>query len=130
MHLAEPGTFLLWYRHGHGVSDDASSYVTDFIREVEDLLVDLLDRTITMGDRFDAGTRRLVAASMLGMAHAIAYRMITTGEPSLEHATEVSSRIVAGGLFALAPPELQPSLLALYVEELARSTGATAAQST
>jgi AcrR family transcriptional regulator len=117
MHLAEPGTFLLWYRHGHGVSDDATTFVTEFIREVEDLLSQILDRTLTVGDRFDEGTRRLLVASMVGMAHTVAHRMITTGTPDLETATEVSTRIVAGGLFALAPPEFQASILALYQRE-------------
>ena len=123
MHLAEPNAFLVWYRHGHGVSDEASAFVTDFVREVEELLVGLLDRTITVGDRFDASTRRLMATSMLGMAHTVAYRMVTTGEPSVEHATEVSTRIAAGGLLALAPAELQAGLLSLYQEELSASAG-------
>jgi AcrR family transcriptional regulator len=120
-HLADPSTFLLWYQHGHGVSDAVDAIVAEFVHEVESLLIAVLDRTITVGDQYDEPTRRLVAASMLGMANTIAYRMISERESNVEHATEVCTRIVAGGLFALAPPEWQASLLALYREEILRS---------
>ena len=68
IYLADPATFILWYQHGHGVSVAADATVTEFVQEVESLLIEMLDRTITVGDRFDEPTRRLVAASMLGYA--------------------------------------------------------------
>jgi AcrR family transcriptional regulator len=119
MHTEDPATFLLWYRHGHGVSEQVDTIVDEFVHDVEDLLIALLDRTITVGSRLDEPTRRLLATSILGMANTIAYRMISRGESDLALATEVCTRIVAGGLLALAPPELQATLLALYQQEMA-----------
>jgi AcrR family transcriptional regulator len=122
MHLADPSTFLLWYRHGHGVSDTADAIVSEFIAAAEDLLVDALERTITVGGVYDGETRRLVAVSMLGMANTVAYRMIASGDTDIERAAEVCTKIVAGGLLALAPPAFQAPILALYQDELSSPT--------
>jgi AcrR family transcriptional regulator len=121
-HLEDPTAFLLWYRHGHGAGDENDTVVAAFVDEVETLLVDLLDRTITIGSRFDAPTRRLVASSILGMANTIAYRM-TQEDLAIEPATEIATRMAAGSLLALAPPEWQATLLDLYQAEVARSAG-------
>jgi hypothetical protein len=49
--------------------------------------------------------------------------MVTQGDRDVERATEVATRIVAGGLLALAPPEWQLPLLSLYQQELANAPG-------
>jgi hypothetical protein len=106
MHLEDPTTFRLWHRH------DAS------VREIENMVVEILDRTIAVGGFLDEPTRRLVVTSMLGMINTVAERMIATGDTNIDQATEVCTRIAAGGLLALAPREFQATLLAMYQREL------------
>jgi len=51
----------------------------------------------------------------------LAARMIDNGSPTpadLERSVELCTRIAAGGLLALAPPDMQAPLLALYQREL------------
>ena len=116
MHVEDPEMFLLWHRHGHG---EANAIVETFVRDIEQLLIDILDRTIVVGNVLDERTRRMVATSMLGMLNTVAHRMITENETNVDHATEVCTRLVAGGLLALAPVETQSALLAIYQREIA-----------
>ncbi len=118
MHLEDPDVFLLWHRHG-GLGEELDRVVETFARNVEQLLIEILDRTITVGNVLDERTRRLIATSNLGMVNAVAYRMIANGETDVVGAAEVCTRIAAGGLLALAPPDLQAPLLALYQKEIA-----------
>ena len=120
MHVDDPDTFLLWYRHGYGVSAEVNVVVDAFADDVEDLLVALLDRTITVGGALDSETRRLVATSVVGMINTVTYRMIAHDRSDIDEAAEVCTRIAAGGLLALAPIENQAPLLALFRQELAR----------
>jgi hypothetical protein len=119
MHLEDPQTFLLWHNHGHGVSEEIDALVDKFARDVEQQLIEILDRTVVVGNVLDEPTRRLVATSMLGMVNSVAHRMIVTGETDIARVGEVCTRLAAGGLLALAPPEWQASLLALYQREIA-----------
>lgn len=119
MHLEDPETFLLWHRHT-GVGAALDTVVDDFVRDVEQLLVDVIDRTVTIGNRLDEPTRRLLATSFLGMVNTLAARMIATGDADIERAVELCTRISAGGMLALAPTAVQAPLLALYQRELAR----------
>lgn len=116
MHLEDPESFLLWHRHGQG---EVNTIVDGFVRDVELLLIEILDRTVTVGNVLDERTRRLVAITLLGMLNSVAYRMISTGDSDIAHATEVCTRIAAGGLLALAPAEWQAALLATYQREIA-----------
>jgi AcrR family transcriptional regulator len=128
-HLEDPTAFLVWYRHGHGAGDTNDTLVAGFVTEIEALLVELLDRTVTIGSRFDEPTRRLVATSILGMANTLAFRLVgegvrpdaPEGVAAIERATELATRMAAGALLALAPPEWQAALLSLYQAELART---------
>jgi AcrR family transcriptional regulator len=121
MHVEDPHTFLLWYRHDAGVSEQTSEVVEAFVRDVEALLVDALDRSITVGGSLDDATRRLVAASMLGMINTAAHRLIAQGESDVTQTAEVCTRMAAGALLALAPAEWRAPLLALYEQELGRA---------
>ncbi len=112
LHLEDPATFLLWHR--------SDAIVDPFVAEIEQLLVDILDRTITVGKVLDERTRRLVATTMLGMLNTVAYRMIATGDRDIAHAVDVCAKIAAGGLLALAPAEWQAPLLAMYQKETAK----------
>jgi AcrR family transcriptional regulator len=125
MHLEDRDTFLLWYRYGYGVSDEVNAIVDDFTRKVEELISEMLDRSITVGDMLDEPTRRLVATSMVGIVNTVAHRMIVTGDDDVEHATEVCTRIVAGGLLALAPPQWQKSLISMYAGELGQRSASS-----
>lgn len=119
MHLEDPQTFLLWHRHA-GIGEELDTIVDKFARDIEQLLIDILDRTITVGKVFDEPTRRLLATSFLGMINTLAYRMIETRDAAIERSVELCTRIAAGGLLALAPAELQAPLLVLYQREVSR----------
>jgi AcrR family transcriptional regulator len=120
MHLEDPQTFLLWHHHGHGVSAEIDALVDKFGRDVEQQLIEIIDRTIVVGNTLDVATRRTIATGLVGMVNAVAFRMIDAGDRNVEQAAEVCTRIAAGGLLALAPPEWQASLLALYQREIAK----------
>lgn len=125
MRLADPATFLLWYRHGYGASDAADAVVREFTAATEDLLIDALDRTITVGGVYDRATRRLIAISVLGMTNTVADRMIVSGDRDVDRAAEVCTKIVAGGLLALAPAEWQSPLFAIFQREITTNTLST-----
>jgi AcrR family transcriptional regulator len=117
MHLEDPETFLLWHRHT-GASEELAAIVDGFVRDVEQLLIDILDRTITVGNTLDEPTRRLLATSFLGMVNTLAHRMIASSDTDVERAVELCTRLAAGGMLALAPTEMQAPLLALYQREI------------
>ena len=118
MNLEDPQTFLLWHRHT-GVGEGLDTIIDRFVRDIEQLLIEIVDRTITVGKTLDEHTRRLLVTSFFGMANTLAHRMITTGDTDIERAVELCTRIAAGGMLALAPPEWQQALLATYQRELA-----------
>jgi AcrR family transcriptional regulator len=118
MHVEDPETFLLWHRHV-GLGEAIDAVVDQFVRDVEQLLVEILDRTVTVGNLLDEPTRRLLATTFLGMLNTLAYRMIADGDRDIDRAIELCTRIAAGGMLALAPAHTQAPLLALYQRELA-----------
>jgi hypothetical protein len=69
----------------------------------------------------------MIATGMLGLVNTIANRMLDTGDTDVARAAEVCTRIAAGGLLALAPPDLQAPLLALYQKEIAAGQSTTLA---
>jgi len=97
--------------------------VERFVRDIEQLLIEIIDRTITVGKTLDEPTRRLLVTAFFGMANTLAHRMIATGDRDIERAVELCTRIAAGGMLALAPPEWQQALLAVYQRELAHQPG-------
>jgi AcrR family transcriptional regulator len=113
MHVEDRDMFLLWHRHGNG---ESNAVVNEFVANTEQLMIEILDRTIVVGNILDEPTRRLVATSMIAVLNSVALRLITNGG-DLEHAADVCTRVVGGGLFALAPTELQQTLLATYQHE-------------
>jgi AcrR family transcriptional regulator len=119
MHLEDPETFMLWHRHAHDAGPMIRTIVDRFSSEVEDQLVEILDRTIVVGNMLDEPTRRLVAVNAIGILNTVANRMIETGDSDVDGVTDVCTRMLAGGLLALAPPDWQSSLLALYQKEMA-----------
>jgi AcrR family transcriptional regulator len=126
MHLEDPETFLLWHRRT--AADEATGAIVEaFVRDVEQVLIEILDRTITVGNTLDEHTRRLLATSFVGMVNTLAERMIATGDRDVERAVELCTRIAAGGMLALAPAEVQAPLLALYQRELSTHAASGAA---
>jgi len=128
MHLEDPETFLLWHRHSGGTGEVAE-VVERFVRDIEQLLIEIIDRTITVGKALDEPTRRLLVTAFFGMANTLAHRMIATGDRDIERAVELCTRIAAGGMLAHAPPEWQQALLAVYQRELDASGPAPDVQS-
>ena len=118
MHLEDPQTFLLWHRHT-GIGGELDEVIAKFVTDIEQLLIGIIDRTITVGNTLDEATRRLLVTAFFGMANTLAYRMITSGDTDVPRAVELCTRIAAGGMLALAPPEWQQALLAVYQRELA-----------
>jgi AcrR family transcriptional regulator len=130
MHLEDPQTFMLWHRRD-GLGDTLNEVVDKFVRDVEQLLIEILDRTITVGNILDEPTRRMIANGFLGMANTLAARMIDDrGVDDLDRAVELCTRIAAGGLLALAPSAMQAPLLALYQREIAAQQESTTTDAT
>ncbi len=121
MHLEDPHTFFLWYRHGYGVSPEISEVVHGFSADVEALLVQILDRTATVGGQLDTAQRSALATAILGVANSMAHRMIETQTPELEVAVELCTQLTVGGLLAFAPAERREAIIASYFADLAET---------
>lgn len=113
-HLRDPQTFLLWYRHGHGVSEAMSELVDQLTGEAEALIGEILDRTATVGGTLTADQRLALAASLLGMTNSMTHRLIKSDAPAVEDAVDMCSRLAAAGLLGFAPPQVRAAMLAAY----------------
>lgn len=92
--LEHRGIFLTWYRHGYGVSEKIDERIWAFTTDCENLVAKYLDgsKIIHVPDP------SVLAQCIFGMTMNLSHRMVMTGTPDKQAATEQCTQFICMGL--------------------------------